>query len=868
MSGTPRGGTFAPNVGPDERDPRGGMMPTGASVGVSGLPIDGDMSSNPDLYEIASRAWSYVMPQGSRIEVFSAHRPGGSATSQHHSADAIDFRVIRPDGSRVRWDDPEALRGAEFGVAMNILGVGAGFDYMGGDAFHWDRGTNPNNPRGGVQVWSDSDGVNNRDARGAVSWLPRLQAAQAAGVNGLLAAAGLPPMPAPEGQGVAIAGPDETFPGESTPPTMMPTASSQGPVTQIRNAQGGLETRPLDIFTSRYDIIRQNAALGGFSARVLNDASLAMSDLRRRFPTSPGQFEEAANAYVQQVMQSAPATIRQQLSADLRAEAARNLNGVRDEQFQQTMATANAEARARTEILSTEYSTLLAAGDTDGAAAARGQLEEILRYRASLPGSTLGPDQIDLVVGGAERAAVSMRQTNATNRTREVGNTLTSIRRAAADGRSHVDEGLLDNPDFQAHPDFQLTMGAVNMRDFIPDFEAMPPSERQRMIEDESARPVQDERETGFLDAMRNTHEAALRRESEDPMANFHRNGIAIGTLDPSDAGAFAETMMNRAEIAAGMVEQGYTDEARFFTNEERDELALMFGADADPTVRAGFANMLLDTLGPQAASAAIELGVEQSTAGWIGLAALSGNRANLAQSLTGAAMRRAGQARTVPQDVTMGASIISLLEALPPNAGLREQIVEMALDHSAFTEGMGEPDEAAFLESVRAALGQNGDRGGVQQIFRGQTLLPPNVSGTEAQRALQAAASHVEVEVVEVDGAFYALPPGAGSALESLGSEYASGWIEANGITGFESEDEASAGHGSLWGEGGPPLIAGEPMSIAAFNVSQLVPVTRQGSVVAGLYHIQGNGWDATDSDGNLYVLRLQEVMERYSVR
>ena len=173
---------------PAAMEARGQRLGRVAATGASPDPlqISGNMSSQPAIYDRVAQAWAYVMPPGSQIVVSSAHRPNGSATSQHHSGDAIDYHVTRPDGSRVQWDDPEALAAARFGAALGVRGVGAGFDYMGGDHFHWDLGQNPNNVRGGIQVWTDSDGVNNRDPRGAVSWIEDLRAAEAMGVDGLL----------------------------------------------------------------------------------------------------------------------------------------------------------------------------------------------------------------------------------------------------------------------------------------------------------------------------------------------------------------------------------------------------------------------------------------------------------------------------------------------------------------------------------------------------------------------------------------------------------------------------------------------------------------------------------------------------------
>lgn len=128
-----------------------GEIDTPAPLPRAALPISGNMSSNPRVYNAVSTAWAQVMPPGSRIEVSSAHRPGGRPTSQHYHGNAIDFAVYRPDGSRVMWNDPEALQAAQVGRTLGVGGFGWGPTYMGGQTFHWDLREN-------FMTWSDDDG--------------------------------------------------------------------------------------------------------------------------------------------------------------------------------------------------------------------------------------------------------------------------------------------------------------------------------------------------------------------------------------------------------------------------------------------------------------------------------------------------------------------------------------------------------------------------------------------------------------------------------------------------------------------------------------------------------------------------------------
>jgi hypothetical protein len=528
--GMPRQGSYTPpSAGPTIDNPispyRGPGTPGSNVLSISGA-LDG---VDEGLVGAAQQAWGYVMPPGSRIEVstgVSSHSPRNHAPGR-----AIDFRVVRPDGSTVMWDDPEAVRAAQFGRALGVGGFGAGPTYMGGSHFHWDI----NNPR----TWSDDDGGASDSGPGAATWGMQLAEAEQLGVEGLLRQAGVQP-PVTSGAGIAVAsrsdsggagdirryadaiasvesrgsgdyqavGPEtrtgnraygryqvmdfnvgpwteEVLGVRMTPEQFLadeaaqdavfeakfgqalaqygnpqdaasvwfsgqplagnsrndgfidvpeyvqrfnaalgeggtPTMSAMNgevmpPQTAIRNEQGQLEMRPLDIFTSEYDIIRQNAALGTYAAGVLNNASLALSDLRRQFPLDPDGFRQAAQGYVSRMMENAPAPIREQLLSDLQLEAGRTLNGILAARQENTMARARAEIGARIETTALEYSTLLAQGDTEGAAVARANLESALRYRETLPGSTWGPEQTNMLLAGAERDAVAIRERTTTS---------------------------------------------------------------------------------------------------------------------------------------------------------------------------------------------------------------------------------------------------------------------------------------------------------------------------------------------------------------------------------------------------------------------------------------------------------------------
>lgn len=106
-----------------------------------------------------------VMTSGLRVDDRTS--PG----SQHRSGGAMDFYVLRPDGSRLQWDDPETRQIFGAAVDLGAKGLGAGPNYMSGNTFHVDMGTGGggSRPRNGVMTWSDT-GRRSQSDPGAAQW--------------------------------------------------------------------------------------------------------------------------------------------------------------------------------------------------------------------------------------------------------------------------------------------------------------------------------------------------------------------------------------------------------------------------------------------------------------------------------------------------------------------------------------------------------------------------------------------------------------------------------------------------------------------------------------------------------------------------
>lgn len=170
---------------------------TGVRVapGQSSIAMEGNLTSGAAIRDRVNAAVESVLGPQARVIHSSGFRNNDTdgdgvpdRSSQHGTGGATDFQILRPDGSVVMWDHPEAQQVFEVAAQMGVRGFGAGPTYMGGSYFHLDLGLGGNGApvRGGVTVWSDDDGGASDRGPGAAQWYQSLVNA-ASGSGGLSA---------------------------------------------------------------------------------------------------------------------------------------------------------------------------------------------------------------------------------------------------------------------------------------------------------------------------------------------------------------------------------------------------------------------------------------------------------------------------------------------------------------------------------------------------------------------------------------------------------------------------------------------------------------------------------------------------------
>jgi hypothetical protein len=825
------GGRSTPN--PDENDPRRSIMGTGA--GVQGRRTMGD--------GIRDAAGALDMPPEMLAQIISYETGGtfdpmqpGPTTQHGQHRGLIQFGEPQAEQYGVNWSDPEGSQLGSDGAIVRYFRENGWQPGMGLlDAYSIVNAGAPGR-------YSASD-ANNGGAPGDVRYKVEND------------------LPAHLANAARVLG------GE-----IDPAGAARAPASvQVRTQSGNLEVRDATIFTSRYDRVRQTAAAGAYSAGVLINAETDIAAIRRSFEYDPDGFAGAARGYVDQIVESAPESLRPELRRDMELEARRVLNGVLEDRHTQTMTRASNQSRALSERYSQQYAELFASGDTDGAAQARSQLAATLRYQENLPGSNWTPAQSENALRAAQQDGLRLRDSQATERDTEVGRSLRSILDVVEAGGNHEDEGFLSTPEAQNHEDYNRTIAAVHLRDTYPQLRSMTIDQLDDAIEEVSATAVGEEWELGIRDALISTRASAVEDWDEDPIAaaqdRLQRPPPTIVTDSPED---LVRSFSERARYAQQIVDAGYTDDRRFFSAEEAQVIGLGLSDEADPEERAAFAAGLVQGFGRNAASAARELGAGESVQHWIGTAAYTGNLVVMGEALTGSAMRRSGQARpAAAEDQILETVSPDVFDALPRNAALISTLMEAAMDHAAFSSGQEPPDAAALASSVQLALGQSPDgRGGVQDVFGSPTLLPPGMSASQVQNSLLQA-SGPDVNLVQIGDRIAALPEivGRGGRRDRRVVQDEA-YIEENALAFFDTIEEAQAASFSMWGERGPPMVAGEVITSDILEGMRLIPVMRANGVVAGQYYLQGNRWDAEDEGGNRYIVNLPELVRAADVR
>lgn len=618
------------------------------------------------------------------------------------------------------------------------------------------------------------------------------------------------------------------------------------------------------------------AGKAAYIGEVENQATVDLLQMSQQFPLDPAGFQQAADAYIRQVTQDAPAEFREGLRSSISRVAIRRATGLMTERNADIRQRANNASAATVDRLSNEYAQLLAAGDEDGALAARNELDAALAARERLPGASWTPEQSANVVTKAQDAADRLIQDQLADKAKEVKTTLNTIIDAAKNGMQAADESiLLDEEALALQPELAREAQAfTNLRDGSKDLFQMPPAVFTAAAEQLRSADVQEDWEVDLANAATTAAKENAKAWREDPIQRAFdvmpdtKKPPALEIPVDGDFDKFVTSLERRREYGIGLAENGYTDQPVFLSNKEVDAVSMMFGADIPAELKAGAAAAIVEGMGPDAIKVFDTLKVDTVTQFAGKMLSIGGDQAVVMEAMQGQEMLDAGNV-TAPKESSfrevMGDEFQQAFAGIQGSADAQGEVLSFAraifaANKAGDMEANAEKD--AMKTAVQRALGQSTSprgevTGGIQDILGFQTLLPVGVSGKDANQVLHIAltgdmdwgadpASKVANWLMDRGSDLFRLV--TGEDKDPLQEKINDAWVQASRRPG--PDGEGRLGSVPMWnGKPLDPSVVGETLRFVA--------------VGGNTYRMQIGQYDVQDANGNVYFFDLAKLME-----
>lgn len=366
------------------------------------------------------------------------------------------------------------------------------------------------------------------------------------------------------------------------------------------------------------------------------------------------------------------------------------------------------------------------------------EADVLARYDAQAAGAVTRRDK--KIADAADKAAKEQD--------RQIGDRLSAIIDVASAGQPAVDEAFLKHPDVMGHEKWGEAQAAISLRDEGVAIEIASPAELRQMIAAEKSTPKAHKYQTERLKVLEQAQAAHMEGYAKDMVAYSEQVGLDVPTLpqfDQSDPASYGQAVRARVAWAEQMLNDGYSDAARVFSNAERDALTDLAGIESDPEARAALSAELSYAL----------TGASTGTVGSLGLdpvftyvgdlqTAGAGSRQLAIKILRGQQVIDQGNVTMPPAShrIDEGHSVLQEVFADMPRGEQIEATVRAATDaHYASVVRRNDPagdiDGGQYRKSLHEVLGGIGDTGGIQEIRGVATLLPPGVSIRSVETAL-----------------------------------------------------------------------------------------------------------------------------------
>lgn len=771
------------------------------------------------------QSMSFLSGLGVKMRVISGGQDGkgegsrrtGSTRHDHGGAADADFYK---DGRKLDWNNPDDLpifqQIAAQARANGVTGIGAGDDYMGAGRMHLGFGSEA--------AWgAEGKGEN------APDWLTQALNNSNAGA----------PISGGGGADVLAGGDTGGAPAEYVPPTM------------VRTSSGALEGRLYSPYSGPLLQAHNTAARVAYQSEVLNKSAVDLMDLSAQFELNPDGYQEAAEQYIDQMVDSAPTDYQGELRGALSKEVQRRAFGMMEEKQRDIRQRANNSSAALVDRWTGTLTEAILTGDPDQISEAQDQLDGLLQAREALPGVAWTVEQSANTILKARKAAQVEMEKRRKKASAEIKDNLNLIIKGAQAGATVSGEDLLNDPSVIAeYPELAREAAAnISLRDNMPEFLSMTPDQQAEAVAALASEEIVEEWQLDITAAADKVAKANKKAWDDDPVqqaATVLKNNPPppMPELTPDDPDKMIQGIAARREYMNQLRADGYTDTGAYFSAQEAEGLQAAMGADSPVELRAAIAGAIVGGFGPDAVKAFDEIDGDKVTMFAGKMMALGGNQALAATILTGQKNIDEGLVRVPSKadriDKFSNAAAQAFVGA---PGGIEAQAEVMAAAMAIYAadpsargiEPTSEAATALMETSIQKALGSGKNKkgqatGGIQEIMGSQTILPIGVAGDRVNDALE----------------------------QAMGAKPETFWSKMSRGPGTMADTPDV----DLWGDGGP-MWNGKPIpkSYARNGGIRIVPF---GGNNYRMEIMTASGpKPAEDANGNVYFFDLQKLMD-----
>lgn len=264
-----------------------------------------------------------------------------------------------------------------------------------------------------------------------------------------------------------------------------PEAAAAFAPTMLRDADGNLVSK---LYNPSSDPIKQafNLAAGAdYQSQIFLKSTTDMMALREQFALDPDGFMQAAQSYVDGIVEKAPSLFAGDIRDGLGKEMQQVFLGIMDDRHRETRQRAANSNMALIEKWGDGLTAAIAGGDPKEIAAAQSQLSSALALRERLPGLAWTPEQSENIVRGAHERGQKEIESKQKEQSKAIVKEFGVAVDASKAGMTGEAEGkLLSDPSIAAaFPELVAELQAwVNFRDLGSTFDALPLDEQDQFV--------------------------------------------------------------------------------------------------------------------------------------------------------------------------------------------------------------------------------------------------------------------------------------------------------------------------------------------------------------------------------------------------